>query len=774
MALPSATKWNLTRRLLRGTASRIWKPYRLPHEGRLALEGPISEISITWDPHGIPHVFAQSESDLYFGLGFLHAGERLWQMDYLRRINSGRLAEILGDRPLDWQLTSIRFSDKGVLDLDFFMRTLGLRRAAEASLAILAPEVTRLLESYCQGVNRSLEIQHRSLPLEFRLLGYSPDPWTPLDILLLQKGMAQLLSLSWRVILALSLIAEKLPTAPRKLEMLQALGPWEEEGGSQVLRKDLEDPLALSRAVANLMGSGASGSNAWAVSGVHTRTGYPLLACDPHLPLGSPSTWYLAHLKGGGIDVMGATLPGGPGVIVGRNRTIAWGVTNLMAHDADLYLERLHPLRADLYRVGDHWERFEITPEVIGIRGKPAVLKYVRRGRHGPVLSDLPASAGQAPMAVTLRWTAEEPSREPLAIMLSNRARNCREFIDAWREFAGPALNIVYADTEGNIGSQVVGKIPIRARGHGTTLLPGWTEDFEWTGYLPYEKLPHRLNPSDGILVSANSKESCEGFPDYISAYWEPSFRYRRIRELLQALRPASTETFRAIQSDTFCLQARDLISQVLQPWGNRVQNDLSMPERNALSALLHWPGDSSSSSREAALFHVFCQKILERAFSAIPGELLPCHYTENWNLPALFVEHLLRQPKSPWWEGKDWDRELLQAFRCARKELSLLGTGVWVRSWGKIHRLLFRHPLGENPVLGSLLNEGPLPGGGCGLTVNSGYYSFASPYAQKAGASYRQIIDLSPTDESCFILPLGQSGNSLLPHHHDLLPFWS
>lgn len=764
-------KTPLSRRVLRAVASRIWKPYRLPTSGRLPVAGLESRVQVSWDAHGIPHLFARTEGDLCFGLGFLHAGERLWQMDFLRRASSGRLAEIFGDRPLNWRLISVQYRGKGVADLDFFMRALGLRGAAAASLATLPPDAVELLEAYCRGLNRAVEIQHRQLPLEFRILNYTPEPWTPVDVFLVQRGMAQMLSLSWRAILALSLIAEKLPAGPQRDEMLRALGPWEGKRFGFPLGEEIEGLISLTGDGRDLTGHGASGSNAWALAGSRTRTGHPLLACDPHLPLGLPSVWYLAHLKAEEVDAIGATLPGSPGVVIGRNRHIAWGFTNLMAHDADLYLERVHPQRSDLYRVGDHWEPFEVRPEVIGIRGRPAVLRHLRRGRHGPVLADL--SGVSEPLALALRWTGEEPSQECLAILRLNRARNWQEFTEALREFTSPALNVVYADTAGNIGRQAVGKIPVRARGRGSSLLPGWSGEWEWTGTLPYDELPRIFNPAEGRVVLANDRQSAAGTAAYISDYWEPPFRARRIRELLEALHPAGVEEFRAIQNDTFCLQGRDLVSTTLRSWARRIDGELSVAERRALSTLLRWPGDSAPGSAPAALYHVFAQKVLERALFFHVGELLAAHYLELWNLPLQFLDHLLRRPDSPWWAGRDPDRELLEAFREARREVSPRVPGLKARNWGQVHTLLFRHPLGEQALAGALLNEGPLPTGGCSGTVNSGFYSFAFPYHQEAGASYRQIIDLSPAGESWFTLPLGESGNPFHPRSRDLLPGW-
>ena len=531
-------------------------------EGTIRIAGLDAPVELLRDAYGIPHIRAQSIEDAYFGLGFAHAQDRLWQMEIDRRIAAGRLAEILGAK---------------ALDTDRFLRTLGVRRAADASLTHLDAGTRRLLDAYAAGVNAFLATRP-VLPPEFWLLRTRPEPWTATDSIAWIKMMAWDLGANWknellRMRLAKTLsnarIEELLPPypgdAPPKIadlkELYAGLG-----GGAQGLAKAMQQVAAR---LPHWLGAGA-GSNNWVVSGKRSASGKPLLANDPHLDLSAPPVWYFAQLSAPGLDAIGATLPGVPGVLLGRNSRIAWGATNTGPDVQDLYIEKLQG--RDAYLTPGGPRPFTLREETIRVRGGPDFKLTVRSTRHGPVISDVLRQAkGLAPQGYVLAfdWTALSPDDTSIrAAMNLGRAQNWKEFRDALRDLQAPQQNMVYADVDGNIGFVAAGRVPVRKADNdlkGLAPAPGWEAKYDWAGWIPFDELPQSYNPPGGEIVTANQKIVPPGYRPFITSEWQPPYRAERIKQLLDAVPRHTVPSFARMQADVVSLPAREQLPRMLK-----------------------------------------------------------------------------------------------------------------------------------------------------------------------------------------------------------------
>ncbi len=717
--------------------------------GTLAVPGLREPVEVVRDRWGVPHVYARDARDLFLAQGYVHAQDRLWQMDLARRAAGGRLSEVFGGT---------------TLSADRLWRTLGARRVAGEELARLDPETAEALRAYASGVNAFLAARGGRIPIEFLLLRYRPEPWTPADSLVLGKLLAWTLDGTWRYQALRDRLLRRLgpegmrallPPSPADTPVvLSGAGPGPADASEPSRPPDLPPPPA------------GAGSNAWAVSGARTASGRPLLANDPHLVAQMPSIWYEMHLVGGPYNVAGATIPGAPGVIVGHNDEIAWGVTNAPADVQDLYVERFDagdPTRC-LYR--GQWGPAVVVRERIAVRGRrePAV-QDVRITRHGPVLSD---AAGGLDEPVALRWTALEPGTAAAAVLRVDRARTWAEFRDALRLWTVPAQSFVYADRRGNIGYQLAGRIPVRAAGDGLLPVPGWTGEHEWVGEIPFDRLPSRLNPRRGYVVSANNRVVTGAYPYHLSHEWDPGYRARRIEALLASTEGATPEDMRRIQLDLASLPAQETV---------RALRDVHLPhppEGALLRELRAWDGVVRPESRAAAVYEAFRTALAPLVFKEALGADLYGRYVERgeaWQ-PALI--RLLETPASPWWTPRGRDAVVAEALARARQELTRrLGPDPSRWSWGRLHRMRFVHPLGRVPVLSWLLDADAPPTGGDLFTVNNGGFALDT-FAQVIVASYRQILDVGDWDRSLAIHTTGQSGLPLQAHYRDFVRPWA
>jgi penicillin amidase len=723
--------------------------------GGVRLTGLAGSVEVIRDRAGIPYIYAPSDHDAIFALGYVHAQDRLWQMEMQRRIGAGRLAEVLGEAPLK---------------TDQFLRTLGVYRAAEASWPYLGPEVQAALQAYADGVNAFLAERH-PLPPEFVILGFKPEPWRPADSLVWAKMMA------WN-------LGETYGEDLLEAQAIAALGP--ERAGQLlpaypanapvILPKDAlaaaDELLEIRQTLQEQLGLGGEhvGSNNWVVAGTRTASGKPLLANDPHLGAQIPSIWYLAGIHGDRLHAVGSTLPGLPAVVIGHNAQIAWGVTNLGPDVQDVFVERINPANPNQYEVNGKWADVQIVAEEIKVKGKKEPIHWAARAtRHGPLISDVTSYRGQA---LALRWPALEPDDTTMmAFWGVNYATNWNDFTAALRFYVGPSQNFVYADTAGNIGYYGPGRIPIRAKGDGSAPAPGWNDDYAWTKWIPFEQLPHAYNPKDGYIVTANNRVTPDNYPYFISKRWAAPYRSQRITELLTAKTGLTPEDFGRIQADQRSAQAQELLPFLLtvQP---------KTPEQTrAVELLRQWDGVVSAGSAAAAIYEAWYAQ-LHTALLAddIGGELDKLATRQS----PIFLAHALTGSDGVWCDDVlTPDRENCQdttrkALDEALKDLKKrMGDDMAKWQWGKIHAMQFPHnPFSQVAPLKQLFHRSVVIGGD-GFTVSPAPFKLTAAYDTQHLPSYREIIDLADLSNSRFMHTTGQSGHFLSPHYADLLERW-
>lgn len=748
--------------------------------GALSLDGLSHPVNLRWDGYAIPHVLAANEHDLFLTQGYLHAQERLWQMELSRRFLSGRMAELFGDFALPWKELSAQFRGKSSAQFDFFVRLLGIREAAAASLSQMAESELLRLAAYSAGINAYIERCGKKLPWEFRLLRHEPEAWRPQDTLTIGKGLALLLSTALYTRLNFIAIAAKLKDQPDKLRSLMLNNPVDAPALTHTVWHQARGLWQFTSGIltASDWHAAGHGSNYWVVAPHRSATGKAILCNDPHLRMTLPSPWYLMHLEArdnsiqpNAYEVWGASIPGLPCIQLGHNRAIAWGITAALCDDVEIYRERLHPVEPDRYLAGHAWQKFATRREVISVRGMRAIETIVRQSRHGPVISEFSEShPGKEILA--LRWTAQEPSQELRSTYRINHAQNWTEFLDALRDHGAPSLNFAYADRAGNIGYALAGRIPRRAE--APTLLPleGWNENNDWRGYIPFEELPRLFNPPAGVIASANNRIADAAYPHYLAHFDEPPHRIRRIAELLASRETFSADRLAAMQLDATSLHARELIAMLKDDLESFVDSEPIL--NDAANRLLAWDGACASNSVAAAIFHLLHHRLLINLLRPDLGEDLFAAYVEILNQCIVPTDRILSEPNSLWFQDRSRAELVRQSLReaCADLEASL-GSNLEKWQWGRIHRLQMNHSLGRIGILRTLLGIGPFEAPGDGMTVNFGFYRHSNPFTQSAGAALRFVVELTESPRSKFVLPSGQSGHATSRHYRDQFALW-
>ncbi|MDP6706662.1 MAG: penicillin acylase family protein [Alphaproteobacteria bacterium] len=747
----------------------LWLRGTLPAvDGSIQVVGSEAPIEIVRDRNGVPHIFAQSRGDALFGLGFAHAQDRLWQMEMTRRLGAGRLAEVLGEQ---------------AIRTDRFMRTLDLHGLAAEGYRRLDPDQKRLIDAYVAGVNALLaESGTRPMP-EFIMLRYQPEQWTPADSLVWVKLMALDLSTNWSAELLRLRLAKRLD----RQQIDELYRPYD---GTEPRGPDLSAALAAPISTAVLDGLLALGppaaregigSNNWAVSGSRTANGRPLLANDPHLALRAPAIWYFAHLSWQGRDLIGATLPGLPTVVLGHNKRIAWSFSNTGTDVQDLYLEKLMPGDPSRYLTPAGAREFGLRKEVIRVKDGADVTMTIRRSRHGPVLSDaldLPVGAVEAGHVLALAWTAlaedDTTVRSGFGMAL---AQDWKTFVEALSEYHVPQQNVIYADVEGNIGFITPGRVPRRKPENeiqGFVPQPGWESRYDWDGFVPFEALPRLLNPPSGMLVSANHKIVSDDYPHHLTFEWAHGYRAQRIAEMLAGRPRHSIESFKAMQLDTVSLMARELLPTLLDA---EAGTDLA---RQAKAMLETWDGRMELNRPEPLIFAVWYRELTRLIYADELGPL----FSRAWGQRARFVKFVIQG------EGGAWCDEVATPAPEACADLlgrSLDRAVAWIAErygddamkwrWGEAHKARGRHlPFSEVDQLARFFETEVATSGGS-YTVNVGHYAINNardPFANIHAPSMRAIYDLDDLDRSIFILSTGQSGNPLSPLYDNLVEPWA
>ena len=735
--------------------------------GSLQVAGLTSEVKVTRDKWGVAHILAANADDLFMAQGYVTAQDRLWQMEFNRRIGAGRLSEVLGE---------------AALKQDRFLRTIGLRRAAAAEVNDLAASDRQVLEAYARGVNAFINTHQDNLPVEFTLLGFKPEQWTILDSLTWGKVMAYDLSGNYTLEILRANLISKLGA-----DGAQALLPLTGGQNTPLIMPTGLPPAAyndlapamelvqLQQSVLALAGSDGQGrgSNNWVVSPAKTTTGKPLLANDPHLGIQNPSIWYEVELNGGGWHVAGLTFPGVPGVVAGHNDRIAWGVTNVEGDTQDLYLEKINPADPNQYEFKGVWQPITVVPEEIKIKGQPPQTIQVRSTRHGPIMNDVDSSM-KSMQPLALQWTALQKSPLLGAVLKYDRAGNWTQFREALRGFSTPAQNFVYADVDGNIGYQIPGLWPLRSQGDGLVPVPGWTGDYEWNGYASFEELPSVYNPPAGFVATANNRPVPTSFSTHFSLgqEYDPGYRAARITTMLGAKAKLSPDDLQTIQTDVLSLPGVEF-SQALGQLPDGDQNFNA-----ARQILRNWDGRMTTDSAGAALYKVTYQYTLENLFKARLGDDFYGQYLDEQRFHVPFVLSLLKTPQSEWWGNGGRDVLLSKSLGQATTYLqNTLHNGSDGWQWGKLHTASFAEtPIGPAvpAPIGWLLNLKTLPVNGDGNTVAASSYGFNNPYVQSSGQSFRAVYNLAEWDDTRLTNTVGQSGQPLSKHYGDNIDDWS
>jgi penicillin amidase len=741
----------------------------------ISLPGLRERVTIRRDERGIPYIEAANDDDLYFAQGYVTAGDRLWQMDLYRRTVRGELSEIFGQAALNEDKRRRAFDFAHVLD---------------ANVANLPPALKRVLDAYAKGVNAFID-SSKALPPEFAILQYKPQPWRPADSLAVGKLMAEYLSTTWQAdILRASMAAlpkEKRDALLMERTPLDVLVVGRDRASQKTARDTLpavNSPNADMLAQVNEMiesqrrslewlGLASSfdsmqASNNWVVSGKRTTSGKPLLANDPHIPGAAPGVWYMTELTAPGLHVAGVTFPGAPGIVVGHNERIAWGVTNLGPDVQDLYVEKFDKENPRRYQTPAGWREAEVRHEQIKVRksftsSETEVRNHdVTVTRHGPIILEKDA------VRYALRWTAlDSGSIELAGFPAANRARNWKDFTAALSQYVGPTQNFVYADVDGNIGYYGAGRIPVRKSGDGSVPYDGATDAGEWTGFIPFDKLPHSYNPPAGMIVTANQRIVGDDYPYFLTHLWAQPYRARRIFDLLTAKPKLDASDYRRIQGDVYSIAgvAFARASAKALKGQPRVATDPKL--REAIAELERWDGMLEVSSHTAPLVAQMRSAFGLKIFTGAMGEQLAKNY--SWpNADVLLTRLITDQPRE--WLPKEFPgyaELLLTCYDDAQKTLTKnLGADETKWTWGNMVKASFPHPLAGVPFIGAQFLIPPFPQNGTGsvlsATVNVG-----------SAVSMRLIADLSDWDKTQHGIPLGESGLPASPHWKDQLEDW-
>ncbi len=812
-----------------------WLSTSLPRqEGEIVVPFLDQSVTVIRDSYGIPTIKAESEAGAHFGLGFVHAQDRLFQMDIMRRTGSGRLAEIFGP---------------DALERDRLARLIGFDRLAAASLNFMAPETIAALEAYTQGVNAFLATRQGALPLEFVLLGYEPEPWKPSDSLILPRLMAMWLSNNRREELIKARLSKIM--SPQEVDLI--LGPYPDdqiegvtgraerhstrpgngltpygamprigddssendakseddinsahEQSARPLSRPLGDIDQTAQRLINKLWDhlpvaerryGPTASNSWVVAGWRTKSGLPLLANDPHLWLSTPGVWYLSRLQAPGYDVAGGTMPGVPFVVAGHNQDIAWGYTTTHSDTQDYFIERLVLDDEGRYLTPDGSQAFIERVETIQVKGESPVTLVARASRHGPIMSDLALDNAVLEEGHVLAL-ADTALRDDVllaqAIYRLNKAADWSDFVEAMADFHAPHQNVIYADRAGHIGFYAAGRVPVRKSGDGSAPVPGWSGDYDWVSLIPFEELPHLFDPPEGVIATANHKIITEDYPHLLTSRWRGLYRADYIHQRLAAGDGASIEGMIALQNNVVSPMAVDLLPLMLTVMGDQADQSIQA----ALQELQAWDGSMDRQSSAPLIFKTWLRFFQQQLMQEPLGDLFAVFSRPQPVLIKAALEGKTRfcrlEKPAPIEESAQGlekpDSPLCQMLLTASLNAALealadaYGDDPAAWRWGNTHQASFLNRLTEHiPFLG-VLKGAVIETDGGDYTINQGGTAIGAQFSLKAGltqfqhlygAGMKAIYDLGDPWSSLFIAVPGQSGNIFSPHSHDMVRLW-
>jgi penicillin amidase len=739
--------------------------------GTLSVRGLTSAVHVLRDAYGVPHIEAANEHDLMVATGYVHAQDRLWQMDLSRRAGEGRLSELFGH---------------ATLPFDRMLRIVGIRRSAAQIIEHMAPESLDRLRWYADGVNAYIASNKGRYPVEFDLLGYEPELWTPLHTVIVGRLTAWELNLSWWTDLTYGSIAERvgldrivdiMPEYPAGVPPTVPSGEWRAYASLGLPYLRTAQAYAAFSGSASLSG----GSNAWAIAPWRSITGAAILANDTHLQLESPSRWYEIQMQMPGSRVRGMSMAGVPAVVAGRNDSIAWGITNLMADDADFYVEQLDSLTGSHYLYDGRWYPLTLLAEEIPVRGDSARSLTVRLTRHGPIVTDIatPLQRGKSPYVASMRWTGSEVDDQFLAFTRIDRARNWGEFTAGVREFAVPGQNFVYADVRGNIGYWCGVRLPVRTGRNSLLPLPGWDPSTEWKGFVPFAQLPHRFNPPGGYIATANNRIVDESYPYHISDLWEPSSRIQRLNEVLGKKGDVfSVQDFERLQLDTYSYYAREIIPYIVEAFHDSIG---TVPGGDRVFEYLrNWHYRFTTDDVATSIYQEFLVRLLRNTFADEMGDDLFHDWVILTNIPLRVIARLLLQGTSAWFDDvrtplvETRDDIVRKSLREALADLrAQWGADPRNWRWGNLHTVSLRHPFGLRKPLDRIFNVGPFPASGGSTALVSFEYDLNKPFDVTVGPSFRQIFEMGGEGEFRSVLPSGESGQVFHSHYADQTSLW-
>ena len=713
-----------------------------------------SDVTIYRDKEGIPHIIAENEHDLYLAYGYTLAQDRLWQMDLIRRATQGRLSEIFG---------------KDLVKTDLMLRSLQISQKSDRVYQSATPELKNALEAFADGINQYIKQNSNKLPIEFKILGYKPDEWTPQNSLNIVGYIAWDLVMAWGNEITLykiqnkidsSLFAQFIPNFSTDSTI------YDVHAGSVLdLKSDL---TTVGEVIDNLGVTPFMASNNWAVSGKKTKSGMPILCNDMHLGYNIPGIWYQVNLVvKDKMNVTGVAIPGEPFVVAGHNDSIAWGMTNVMLDGTDFYVETLNE-DSTKYLLDGEWKNLNIVNEKIATKEGDTVILPLRYTHRGPIISEFK----NVNKAVSMHWIGYENSNEAYGVYLLNKAHNWKDFRKACSKFGAVSQNIIYADVQGNIGLQLTGLVAKR-KIPGYYLLPGDTSYYDWTGFVPFDSLPYVFNPDNGVIVSANNKSS-NNVDYYITQYYFQDYRYNRIHELLTACDTIDREYMAIVQSDQVSKMAQKFLPAMIKEL--KKLNSKNPNYSKIIDYLSSWDGNMSPNSVSALFFEQFNLLFIKNSITDELGNDLFNDVFETKILSNNILTNLWTNPENPLFDNvntndktENIDDIVKLTFEQTIDTLSAkLGDNADNWQYGKLHNLTLSHPLSKVKILDKVfkLNRGPYAVGGSNHTVSPYSYVYTNPYEVVAGASERHIFDLSNWDNSVTVIPTGESGQPASPFY--------
>ncbi|WP_235616346.1 penicillin acylase family protein [Lysinibacillus parviboronicapiens] len=724
-------------------------------DGDLAVSVLDQDVTVTRDDKGVPHILAETDADLYRAQGYIQAQDRLFQMDLARRQASGRLSEVIGEATIS--------TDKHFL-------TFSLRDAAEKSLVAYDAESKQVLEWFAEGVNAFITQakEHNTLSYEFALLGYEPEEWSVVDSLTIGKYMAYDLGGNWNTLAFRHWALQNFDEEKAKELFIKY-----PDNASSIIESNIENPVAVAGQFnADLLPNEFNGSNNWVVSGDKTKSGFPILADDPHLGLSTPSIWYQMHLQSPAQNVSGVIFAGIPGIILGHNDDIAWGVTNVGPDVQDLYIEIPNPDNPTQFRYDGEWEQAEVRNESIKVKDGKTIGFDVVVTRHGPIMTDLAFKDTEPPAQFSMQWTALQSTAELRAILGFNKANSWGDFEKALEDFKAPAQNFVFASKDGTIAYKANGQIPIRKQGEGQLPVPGDSSDYGWEGFIPWDELPTVVNPKEGFIATANNEVIGEEYPYHITDFWAQPYRYERIKEVLEANDSLTVEDMMQLQMDQHNLYAREFLPNLLS---SLKAKDKDGKYAEVITLLENWDMVDAKDSGAPLVFHTLMEQLQEVLFK----DEMPLDMYKLMDGKYNITDQLLRKAYAG--ESSIWIEQQggvdAAVYEALERSIALIedrfGSEPSKWQWGDFHQLTFNHTLGSaSPILAAYFNAKKVPIGGSKVTVQAadddmdGYVDH--------GASWRFVADVGDLSSAYHIVGPGQSGHVKSKWYQDQVEDWA